>query len=197
MISTSLSDRIRNLPVRVVMAGFESDTWSLQNAGWEISASQDFRGMSLHLAFRHPVWKVVGWSSPVRYDFFMEWRPDRVRDLTVEVKYLSQQENYFVHMREDLSMFKPVDCVPEMAPAPKSMSDFALFKTVDHSKDLVVDPEDVNALMDQILKLQSPRQAEIRARERMAKSREELFRGGEAKPADIIHCQVISMRKAS
>lgn len=187
------SDRILSQPCKVLMAGFESNTYLLQSQGWELSMQEDFQYCSVRMIMRHNVWKTYAVSSPVSHEFFAEARMPPVFNIVMMASRLEAV------VTEDFSKYRPIDATPEIAFLEKrqSIEDFRLFKTVDHSQDIIVDPNDVAALMEHILKIQSPKQAEIREKLRREKAREGMLMDLQPKAPEVMHAQIITLRGAA
>ena len=50
-------------PHTVLWAGWETTTWRLQQAGWELISQQDFARGRIQLAMRHSAGRVYGWAE--------------------------------------------------------------------------------------------------------------------------------------
>lgn len=176
------------------MAGFRSNTFALQGAGWELAADQDIRDQKLWILIRHPVWKLAGFSQPIDFDYFNYDQASRSGAL-IDIKSLRSQDSFrFVEVNSNISSFLPIDATPEFVyREEKSLMDFKIFKTIDHVKDIVVEPSSVPELMEHILKLQSLKQTEIRERIRKERAREEFWNSSEPSNPEVMHAQVITM----
>lgn len=189
------SEAILSLPIDVHMAGFQSNTFALQNAGWELAADQDIRYQKLWILIRHPMWKLAGFSQPIDFDYFYYAQASRFSGARIDIKSLRSQDSFrFVEVNSNISSFLPIDATPEFVyREEKSLMDFKIFKTIDHMKDIVVEPSSVPELMEHILRLQSPKQAEIRERVRKEKAREDFWNSAEPSNPEVVQAQVITM----
>ena len=64
------SDRILSQPCEVFWAGFRSNTYLLQQQGWEIAAEQDYANMSIRILMRHQDLKLFALSRRENFDFY-------------------------------------------------------------------------------------------------------------------------------
>ncbi len=183
---------ILSAPCPVRMAGFVSNTYLLQREGWELVMEQEYTRNMIRLIMKHNVWKTYGVSSAIDFYYFdLDNRNSRLPDFNIT--YLASRLTIMEQF--NLAAMSAIDATPEMhMPIGKDIEDFKLFKTVNHSKDIVVDPSDVAALMDHILKIQSPIQAEIRDRKRKEQMREGVrLELDNIKAPEIMHAQIISL----
>jgi len=195
-------ERIVNYPLRVIMHGMEGTTQTLQHAGWSVSMKQDVKGESIQLAMHHEQLKLFAISAPVSLNFMqLAYRPEDFSRLLNRVVFiidrLATRMEVIVHggplLQGGFAAYSPVDCNPYFeSMTRKSIEDFMIFRPLNHSKNVIVDPNDVPGLMDMILKAQSPMQEEIRARQRSRENMAYVIDAG-LMPSQTIHAQIITV----
>ncbi|MDR3474518.1 MAG: hypothetical protein P4M09_22945 [Devosia sp.] len=141
--------------------GWTTDTLRLQQAGWSISAEQDVSRMEMMLAMRHPHAASYGISSRVdwRYmedmDRFSGFAPMR---LGADIRF-GRNIEVMHHGPVAPYSFQAVDAQPELMTTRRThIEDFAHFapSPLARTNPIVVPEENVQELMDRILKLQQP-----------------------------------------
>jgi len=151
----------------VIFAGWESTTTQLQQAGWQLSAEQDFNVMTVRIALRF---------EPARLLMIAEAQPWQFLRETGEAPTF-----YIRHAATDMHIqliehsfgFKPFDAATQIAPAErKSIEDFGIFAPcLARTEEIIVEPATVAGLLEQIKSLQAPEMAAIRERNRQAERR--------------------------
>ena len=182
---------ILSRPHPVLWAGFRSDTRTLQQAGWEFSAAQHFESDSVGLVMRHGVMGIHAVTNTV---------PNTMYDLHPQdpqqfhINYLTDRNIQYrqLDMPQWLPTCKPVDMMPQMVEV-KSIEDMQLFAgCLARTQEIIVDPDDVNAMMERILSLQKPRaQAHYEKVLRENKTEGGVVRG--IGPRQVFHAQVVSL----
>lgn len=193
---------IQSRPIPVEILGLQSDTLSLQRAGWDFLAHESIESWSVRLMARHRGTGIVakleamddfgrllghygrGFSGmPAERMFQPEAMPQGFRAVWVA------SEKY-VTIMEDLNGFHPVDMRPqviELRAGGKPLTEFNLFRSlVPEVREIIVDPTDVQHCLDLILKLQAPQLAEVRKRNRQREA-------GEASAASLVQAQIITL----
>ncbi len=183
---------ILSRPHPIYWAGFRSDTRTLQQEGWEFSASQHYEMDSVGLVMRHGAYGIHAVTSLVEsrpYDLHPQaLQPFHIQYLTDRgIKFQSYQPPNW------LQECKPVDMMTQMVEV-KDIDDMNMFAGIlARTKELIVEPEDVSALMDRILDLQKPgAQAHYEKVLREGRDGHAAVRGGAA-PRQQFHAQVISL----
>lgn len=190
-------DRIVNFPLRVHMYGMDGTTQSLQSAGWSVSMKQEVYDHRIQLAMHHEQLKLFALSQPVDLDYMKLAHSSYQAEFNIE--YLASRMEIIVrdldpgYFGRHFETFNPVDCEPRFETLTrKSIEDFMIFRPLNHSKNVIVDPNDVPGLMEMILKAQSPMQQEIRARQRSMENMAYVIDAG-LMPAQTIHAQIITV----
>lgn len=193
------SPRLLSRPVRVHWAGWETDTYRLQKAGWKLSAMQDIRGERLQLAMQHDMrasFQAI--TEEVRFPFEAFSDPynhgalramDTAREferivLRVE-RCIAEPLTLVVH-GEMPQFWAPIDAEPRITTKQiVRLEDLAHFAgPLIRTNEIIVPEESVPELLERILKLQQP--------DRLDRIREEVR--GEHRQEQKFHAQIISMR---
>lgn len=66
---SELEGRILSRPMKVRWAGWESDTYSLQQAGWDLSVDQDICHGRMRMVIRHGSTGMIGQTQDLPYDY--------------------------------------------------------------------------------------------------------------------------------
>lgn len=202
-------DRIVNSPMRVRMFGWESNTRELQHHGWQLSMKQDVQHHAFQLALHHPHLKLFALSRNYDDFYFMRYAGDpmyarNIQDRFIfDIVHLASRIEVILHegmldsIRHPLrrfGTFSPVDAEPqwERMERRQSLEDFMLFRPINNSRNVIVDPNDVPQLMEMILKAQSPQQEEIRQRQRSRENMAYVIDAG-LLPRHDIHAQIITI----
>jgi hypothetical protein len=184
------------MPIPVRWAGFESDTYTLGRAGWQIALNESLNTMELQLVMHH---SHFGLSAVGRMrDSYA------IRELMMGYGDMSRLPPFIIQacMAKDgrvqvmeplnLADFHRVETVPmirEWVGRFEDMPMFAeLFAPIPEAQELIVDPSDVQAMLDLILKAQAPIRKEIRQRD--------ARRERDAEPMRQVHAQIISLKAA-
>lgn len=181
--------RLLSRPLRVHWAGWETNTFRLQKAGWKLSAMQDIRGSRLQLAFQHSGRRCEAISQVIDYKFeqALDMRNrEYVENVVLQVDGM-MADPLHVSISGSVNMaWGPIDCEPryteERIVRLEDLVHFAgpLIRT----QEIIVPEESIPQLLEKILKLQQPA--------RMARIREELR--GEHRLEQKFHAQIISLR---
>jgi hypothetical protein len=193
-------------PHRVLWGGFETTTTRMQQAGWRISCQQDAWRDGARLALINDELRMSGITDSVSYYHLAQMnmsRPElrilptdrREWFLTFHIIRMNHQMTVG-HYDEDRTSWYAVDAMPQIdCRRVDRLEDFAIFAQAPmvRSNEIIVDPSDVNQLMEQIIKLQKPEQEALRQKARLRESREgyEL----EEKPVQrqTFHAQILSI----
>lgn len=166
-------ETIKNPIFKVHWAGWEADTLSLQRNGWQISAEQDMMRMAIRFAFKHEAYRIYGVSDLVSeldvmgyHGRFNPKMTGTFREFpTVTIRHMASNIDVIVHT--NFSSFTPINAVPEfLTQERKHIDDFKLFRPIDKINEIVIARPNAEGLLQEILKLQDPKQAEIREKRR-------------------------------
>jgi hypothetical protein len=169
---------LRSEPIKVHWAGFESNTHTMQQAGWKISAYEDVASMQMRLAFSRDGGRfnsgqpnqLRGISSYIPYDY--RRRMDALHgncryelnhhEVVAEIQAVGSRVHLHEHnLKASIAeKFHPVDCTPQMWQGKiSSLDDYAHFAPATHEltpADILVTEPDVEELLAKILSMQEP-----------------------------------------
>lgn len=187
-----LPDRhILSRPHPVLWAGFRSDTRTLQQAGWEFSASQQYENDNVGLVMRHGVMGIHAVTDTVP-NIMYDRHPQDIQQF--QINYLTDRGIRYRHFQMPpwLPTCKPVDMIPQLVEV-KSLEDMQLFAgCLARTQEIIVDPDDVSAMMERILTLQKPGAQEYYA-EQLRKMQEPGQIVKDVRPQQQVHAQIISL----
>ena len=189
--------RILSKPMPVHWAGFESNTYRLQQAGWEFTADQSYERMGTRLMMRHQGFQMYGCTDHVDTDFFASRTSDKWRGIRFPIQWMTGGRVQVIHEvggEGIISAMQPVDMTPTLATAQaRDIEDLNLFGApLVRTNEVIIDPNSVPEMMDRILELQKPG-AQAHYEERLR----EMKRGGSRidglRPRQEFHAQVLSL----
>jgi len=184
-------DRVLKNPiVTFLWGGWNTTSLDLQQAGWQISVNQNVERGFIEFIIKHPAWRIYGVSERV-YDFDyhkMNFNNLSRFDIPIKINHMCS-ELHIHHMCENIMTFQPIDAEPQICRNEiKSIEDFKIFQPpLVRTNEIIVEPDQVNKIMKQILKVQSPKQKEIREKLRKQKERNEI------RQQENFHAQIISL----
>lgn len=168
-----------------------SDTYRMGRRGWEVVMHEDPHGFRYEFIFHHPdtgivLQGVLGAQHLRRHDRF-----GRSSQPIEIVKVVTKDQRVMLHMAslEDYHRIDTNRSVAFVESEFHNLPHFAeLFMPRPEAQQLIVDPADVQSMLDQILKIQAPIRKEIRARD--------ARRERDSKEVPEIHAQIISLKAA-
>lgn len=188
---------IQNQPVEVLWGAFRSDTFRLGQDGWEIALEQSMRDpRSAELFMKHKAYNMYAYGKidnliPMEMYAHYGGKGAHAHCIINQVGMLDQLVRTIPNY--DLSSFHRVNTTPSFIPNTvcqvRNMPWFSkVFGDQPEAEELIVDPECVQSMLDQILRLQGPMRKEIRARD-AKRDRDE--------PNPIqVHARIISLKAA-
>ena len=184
-----------NPPCRVIFAGWESDTYSLGRAGWEISIQRsprpEYYGAIDTMLLHHPSSKLM-LMAECREFFTLDWRRNGEMDRDLPVFYVRRAGTDLI-IRHEIGILVEhgfsawADHEPKFIDTSIRNTPLFLNKAAPAAEQLIVEPATVAELLEQIRKQQAPLQAEIRERDRR--------RAREAAP--VLHAQILTFPRAA
>lgn len=162
-----------NRPVQLNWAGWETDTYKLGQAGWQISAEQDVEQNRIQIAINHPEAQVQGISTIEEFLFqdMVRKNVHFVLPVTLKFETMSREIRITTIPASNIN-FQPIDFMPKiMERKIQSLNDFANFTVLEIPKNEVYLHE---ANIDQILKMALQRQVpeQERIRQEMRRQQE-------------------------
>ncbi len=184
--------RLLSKPVRLLWAGFESDTFALQRAGWSFAAQQNVYDNSMRLAMRHEKMRLTGISQVTEWEFarggdhwHMVPRPIAMCAIgnvcVFRGDVLESEHARMAYMpRFDPAQWHAIDCVPQIMETQEAepLTGLVHFAPLDFKR-IILPEESVPDLMARILELQRP-------------VREQHFLD-QARRGATVHAQLISL----
>jgi hypothetical protein len=202
------SVKIDSYPIKIRFAGWESDTYTLQRAGWQIAANQIPEpwngGTSTQLVLRHEGAKLHAITNVSRISPFMHatssrYAIDYSRELAnagLDVICMgSNMQTQVIPMPSGFSFqsFEAIDCEPRTVELEHVvLNDLKIFRPISSTApEIIIPTHSVAEMMDLVLKLQDPAQKEIRERRRKEKMRGDWQEPGYDVHTDI-KCQILA-----
>lgn len=186
-------DRPLSMPMRVHFAGWESDTYRLQQNGWQLSAHEDFMYDGFQLAMRHEQYGIHGLSARVPYEYRSMMNSPLTRDFghampDVPVALASRFVSQI--FGTDFTKFSPIDAQPQFDTRQiQYIEDFKLFApNLVRTQEIIVPEYDVDQLLTMILEKQQPAREEYFKRQIEGQELTSLM-----KPRQKFHAQIISL----
>lgn len=192
--------RMMSQPHPVCWAGFQSDTRTLQQNGWEFAAHQDAAHYRFGLMMKHSALGIHACTNLVDYTtrtagmlhpdarqaFYIQWLTDR--NLRVQD----------VRPPDWMWEAKPVDMQPQVVRELVTLDDLNLFAgCMARTNEIIVDPHSVPDMMDRILELQEPARQEYFRQQAAEMRRRNQDPGIEAaaksSPRQNFHAQIVSL----
>ena len=175
MVVSVASIRVLSPMVNVIFNGFKSDTYTLQRSGWNIAAHEEPYDRRLRIIIENAMLGLTGVSNYSEFDY-MRARQYGSNDLPTIVIDRVAPKIMVMNLIEYQTNFKVIDARPTWVNAETTrIEDLHIFNTNLPSKEideLIVEPQDVASLLEQIHKIQSKDQTVIREnmrrRERLA-----------------------------
>lgn len=182
--------RVLSEPAEVWWAGFRSDTYRLQQQGWQIAAEEDVMRDRIQLLLKHRVMKLYALTDASEYRFRAQQheRQQPVFQVVMAAPHFQVQQ-----CNVDFAAFREIDAKPQVLHAPeiRSIEDFRIFATpLVRTEEIIVEPQTVSAMLEQIRRMQAPEQVRIRAQQRLER-RDHC--DVDAGPQQRVHAQIISI----
>jgi hypothetical protein len=192
--------RIINPISTVHFAGFESTTYRLQKEGWQLSMEQSYEHASLRLAMKHERARLYAISAPVEYQYFHYMKTrygSEPPPITFNIIHMSGSIQLHLPQSRPVS-FMAIDATPTWSEdRVVSFEDAIPFRPLNaEAPEIIVPPQSVPELMELVLKLQDPKQAEIRKnrrREAWAAGERAHYDSQGYNPASDIQAQIITL----
>ncbi len=176
--------RIENRLVNLVFCGWESNTYRLQQQGWQVSVSERPDQMDIQMALKHPGLSMYGLTERFNYQRMREME-DMQRHSGISLQIVRMETDMQIQrpmmmaqevVAPDMKGFVPVDARPSVVFKEKThIDDFRIFRPLAQHKQIIVPEQSVSELMAQIHKMQSPEQDRIRS-EKQKRLRRELHK---------------------
>ncbi len=175
---------VKSAPMNLHWAGWETDTFRLQQNGWQLSAEQDPRIRTLRIAINHPDLCVQGITNVDRYDFERITHERQRFGRPVDIGLSVIQMGHKVYLNEHshtAHTFEPIDAEPRMQEYRiTSLSDLAHFTTIKRPQhEVFLKEASMEEILAMALQRQEPGQEAIRKRLIREQQMNEMRRYGE------------------
>lgn len=183
---------MQSAPFKIIWAGFQSDTLTLQNSGWSLAIEDDYSYVlgahRVRFILRHEYLDLHCFTDihEIQFPHIQD-----VRQITEMVRFSIQVLGKNIYYRSvpefNIASIYEVDARPQMmVMEEKSIKDLSIFRTlVKPDSALIVEPEKISELLQKIVEAQAPNQAEIRERMRKHEARDNL--------KQTLHAQILSV----
>lgn len=182
------SKYLASRPARLHFAGWETDTYRLQQNGWQLSASQDPRYNRVQLAFSHQEYQIRGVSDYINADNRYAQFVDMPEVIDVRAHLAS---DFIMRSVSTLPFngFTPIDAEPQWVDSHQYMSKHMLFApNLARTQEIIVPEQSVDDLLNMMLDKQASNRAElIRRRVREEGQRVDF------NARSHVHAQIISI----
>jgi len=174
-------------PIKLHFAGWESDTFKLQQNGWSLSVAQNHYRNCLQIAMKHHEYKIRGITSTIPYE-----------NLSYPGKYYQGEANVnlssdFVQHTAATTSFKdftPIDANPQYTYLREMMSENLFFApNLARTQELIIPEHDVDSLMEMILKKQAINREDLIRRRVREQGLQETDYGARTN----VHAQIVSI----
>jgi hypothetical protein len=184
---------MRNPNVPVYFQGFRSSTWELGNSGWVIQADQDLHRDEIRMVFTNKESGAILLSRNNAFDFqghaLGHTHPAMINELRFDAQIYHADTRIMEQM--NFSNLRTVEYEPSVEQLHvKTLSDMVLFKEKP-KKEILVEPATIPEMMELIKKMQSPRQKELRDKQR-DRAKREIYTM-EQEVTAISHAEIITL----
>lgn len=184
---------LQSAPFKIYWAGFESDTLTLQNNGWNVAVEDRFDylfGMhEVRFILRHEMLDLycVTYMNTFEFQDLTNLAFKDSKHLQFRIQVIGKNIHYQTLPEFCFSSIQEIDCRPSFTEVNYgSISDLSIFKTlIKPDSALIVEPEKISELLKKIVEAQAPNQAEIRERIRRGEARDNV--------KQTLHAQILSV----
>lgn len=180
-------------PWKLHFAGWETDTYRLQQNGWQLSAIQDPMYDAMQIAFQHPEYRIRGISSKINhYDARSYMGFGGMRDGPRYMEAHAHLASDFVsqtYFAAPMDRFKPIDAEPQIMDMRQMMSQNMVFApNLARTQEIIVPEHSVDDLLNMMLDRQAANRAEL-IRKRVRQQGEMI----DFQPRTQVHAQIVSI----
>ena len=150
-------------PLQVEWAGWRTDTYKLQGAGWSLSAHQDYAENRMRLAMEHKALQMRAISHHIDFRFMDAFHEgyrheEYLRSIVIPMHVVGREITIHESGSIDWNAFQPIDATPQFVQHRiNRIQDVVHFAPAQvRTKELIVPQENVEELMTRILDLQNP-----------------------------------------
>lgn len=159
--------RLLSEPVSIRWAGWESNTLQLQNAGWQLSAMEDYQRDAMIIALRHPEYQMEGMTTLCRDFISSSFGYDRGKTLQTGMRCFGREVHCHLGQDEHSVPWRAIDAHPQWSTLRgeviSRLGDLAHFATpLARTQEVIIPAADptVDELLAKILAKQQPAREE-------------------------------------
>jgi hypothetical protein len=189
VIDYHTNHRLLSRPIKVHWAGWESDTFRLQQAGWKLSVEELVHYQQMRMVIKHDQIGMIGQTNDLRFEHYRAANSfDYINNLPIwQMAHMGRSIMMHNHGPVDWN-FRPVDATPQLQSREiKSLEDMVHFASAPlvRTQALVLPEATVDDLLKEILERQQDAKMDYF---------EDLVRKeGQIQPAHKFHAQIISI----
>ena len=181
-------------PWKLHFAGWETDTYRLQQNGWQLSAIQDPCYDSMQIAFQHPEYRIRGISARVQgydarsqiYNGMVGMSQEMLPTIQAQLASDFISHSAFV---APMDRFQPIDAEPQFMETRQYMSENMVFApNLARTQEIIVPEHSVDDLLNMMLDKQAANRAEL-IRKRVRQQGELI----DFNPRTQVHAQIVSI----
>lgn len=184
---------IQSAPFKIFWAGFQSDTLTLQNNGWSIAVEDCHHFVlsrhEVRFILHHELLDLYAYTYINSFEFtdLTDYLMRNKDHLIFNIQVIAKDIITTSAPRFDIDSIKEIDCHPEMVLInPTKIRELSIFKTIVNPESaIIIEPDKVGAILQQIVDAQAPNQKEIRERIKRKNDKEIL--------KQTIHAQILTV----
>ena len=177
--------RTMNPPITFFWNGWTANHNTLLKYGWQIAANRNDYGNYVYFTLRHKKYDIYGTSQNIPLTAIMATSSITVPVTLVNKLYMHITQDPFLSTDEMESNLVGHTTIVEALEDTPPWDIFKSDRDVEPPIDIIVDPNSVESLLNRVIKLQSPKQKEIRDRIRKEALNE--------KYNQQVHARILSM----
>lgn len=155
-------NKILSHPIRIIWAGWETDTLRLQENGWQLSAQENMHNRSMSIALKHSKCKVKGITSESNFDYF-NFDSHYLRNIVLKARLASDFMGVIRNI-DQKTAFNPIDAYPSFVETKRNyLEDFAHFRKINtNAEEIFLKKASMSEILQMALEKQEPNQEKIR-----------------------------------
>ncbi|CAB4143784.1 hypothetical protein UFOVP447_238 [uncultured Caudovirales phage] len=181
-------------PWKLHFAGWETDTYRLQQNGWQLSAIQDPYYDSMQIAFQHPEYRIRGISARVsgydaRSQIYNSMNRMSGEFMPTIGAHLATDFVSHTATVAPFDKFRPIDAEPQLMDMRQMMSQNMVFApNLARTQEIIVPEHSVDDLLNMMLEKQATNRAEL-IRRRVRQQGEYI----DFQQRTNVHAQIVSI----
>lgn len=184
---------LQSTPFTIRWAGFESDTLTLQNNGWTIAVEDCFYHAldqhELRFILKHDMLNLhaITRVEKIYFSHFINNMTLHQNNIPFHIQIIAKEIMYTSIPEIRTENLNLIDCSPEYIKMDYgNISELSIFKTlVKPDNALIIEPDKISSILQQIVDAQAPNQKEIRERMRRKDSRDAV--------KQTLHAQILTV----